>query len=223
MESILDEPEALVEPDEEERPEPDEVEEEPEPSPEEEPEETKAPKSAEVESDSSVESGGEAEVGSVSEELDIDIFDGNIEPLEPDSDGQAPDSTVEHEPDDVTTDESGAEQESSGNAPTSERQIPYALDPEGNEVHVDEAEEGHPNICPECEGPLELRTSDKIRDYFAHEWDGWTNTNVHSDRRVHPWKIRTLSQHRMKYKDSFPSSSGTLRGQYYGCSERSRR
>jgi len=175
-ESILDESEAAVEPNKEESPEPDEVEEEPESFPEEEPEGPGASESAEVETDSSVESGGDGEAGSAFEEPDTDIFDGDIEPLEPGSDGQEPDSTVEHESGDATTEESGGEQESITRTPTSERQIPYALDPEGDEVHVDNAEEGNPYICPDCEGPLELRTSDKIRDYFAHEW-GWRDNH----------------------------------------------
>jgi uncharacterized protein (UPF0212 family) len=171
-ESMRDESEAAVEPDEEESPEPDEVEEEPESSLEEEPEGPGESESAEIETDSSVESGGDGEADSAFEEPDIDIFDGDIEPLEPDSDGQEPDSIVEHEPGDATTEVSGGEQEPITRTPTSERQISYALDPEGKEVHVDTAEAGNPYICPDCEGPLELRTSDKIRDYFAHEW-GW--------------------------------------------------
>lgn len=171
-ENVPDESEAAVEPDEEDSQDPVEVEEDPESSPGEEPERTEASESTEEETESSVESSNEAEDGSAFEEPDIDLFDDDIEPLEPDSDGQEPDSTVEHEPGDIETDESGGEQELSTRTPTSERQIPYALDPEGNEVHVDDAEAGIPYICPDCEGPLELRTSDKIQNYFAHEW-GW--------------------------------------------------
>jgi uncharacterized protein (UPF0212 family) len=59
---------------------------------------------------------------------------------------------------------------------TTERRIPRAYDLDGNEVHVNGAEPGQPYICPECEGPIELRTSDKIRNHFAHEW-GWLDTH----------------------------------------------
>lgn len=170
-ENILDESEAAVEP-EEDYQDPGEFEEDPEPSPKEEPERTEASESAEEETESSGESSSETEDGSAFEEPVIDLFDDDIERLESDSDGQEPDSVVEHEPGDIEPDESGDEEESNTRTSTSERQIPYALDPEGNEVHVDDAEAGSPYICPDCEGPLELRTSDKIRNYFAHEW-GW--------------------------------------------------
>jgi len=59
---------------------------------------------------------------------------------------------------------------------TTERRIPRAYDLDGNEVHVNGAEPGQTYICPECEGPVDLRTSDKIRNHFAHEW-GWLDTH----------------------------------------------
>lgn len=183
-ESIPDKPETTTEPDDEDvaTPETDEAEEELEPSLKEEESEEKDPsESTEIETDSIDVSGSEAEDGSASEGADIDIFDEEFEPVESDSGGQEPDSTVEPEPDDLPTGESETDQESSTSTTTSERQIPYALDPEGNEVHVDDAEEGKPYICKECEWPLKLGTSDKIQNYFAHKRGGPNDCSLKSE------------------------------------------
>lgn len=105
-------------------------------------------------------------------DIDFDILEGDSDSVESPSDDLEDRPAVASGADEETTEESETEPESSSSSPTVKRRIPYAFDPEGNEIHIDNAEEGMPYICRECEGPLDLRTGESTRNYFAHEW-GW--------------------------------------------------
>lgn len=94
--------------------------------------------------------------------------------LSEDSDGEPAEDSTQEVPD-IDIDLPDIEPAKSRTS-TTERRIPRAYDLDGNEVHVDDAEPDQTYICPECEGPVELRTSDKIRNHFAHEW-GWLDTH----------------------------------------------